>query len=265
MKIFEFVSYKKYLNHYIETSERRGLISELAKAAGCTHSYLSQVLNGKPELTPDHAWALADHLSLSKNEADYFFFLVLNERAVHHKLKKHLEQKMKNLKTEQLTTTKAVSKSTDNQLGIAQRDYYYSSWIVGAIHSLTASPNYQNVETIAKRLNLNPSDVENTLTWLLSNGLVKKAANKFVHSGQSIHLLTEAIHNKVNHLNWRLRAGQGAMNSENIHYTSSFTISQKDWDKLRADLITFIEDQRNVVHSSGADEGFVFCCDLFKI
>ena len=63
MRIFEFNSYKSYLSHYIETSGRRGLISELAKAAGCTHSYLSQVLNGKPELTPDHAWALADHLS----------------------------------------------------------------------------------------------------------------------------------------------------------------------------------------------------------
>jgi uncharacterized protein (TIGR02147 family) len=265
MKVFEFNSYKKYLNNYIERSGRRGLISELARAAGCTHSYLSQVLNGKPDLTPDQAWSLTEHLLLSTEEAEYFFTLVLNERAATPKLKKNLEAKLKALKSEQTQTTKVVSKTTDAQLLISQRDRYYSQWTVGAIHSLTASKEYQTIEKLSDRLNLSKLEVEQNLQWLVENSLVKKSGNRFLHSGQNIHLPTEAIHNQINHLNWRLRAVQASFRSDEIHYTSTFTISQKDWDYLRRELLTFIESQRKQIQSSGSDEGFVFCCDLFKM
>lgn len=265
MKVFEFDSYKDYLQTSIENSGRRGLISEWARAAGCSHSYLSQVLHGKPDLTPDQAWALSEHLVLTKEEADYFFLLVLNARAITSKLKKNFEFKLKNLRLDQLRTSKAVQKSTITQIDSAIRDRYYSNWSTSAIHALTASPCYQTIEEISKRLSLAPTEVENILRWLVENSFVKRSGQNYIHSGQSIHLPTESVHNQLNHLNWRLRGIQSSSKTENVHYSSAFTISKKDWDRLRSDLISFIENQRTKIQSSGSEEGYSFCCDLFQI
>lgn len=265
MRLFEHHSYKDYLRALIKTSARRGLISELAGAAGCTHSYMSQVLNGKPDLTPDQAWALNEHLEHSKDEADYFFLLVLSGRASSQKLKKALDAKLKILKAEQLRLSKAVQKSSDSQIEASNRDRYYAHWAVSAIHALTASADFQTVDEISKRLNLSSTEVESTLKWLSENSLVKRSGQRFIHSGHSVHLPTEAIHNQVNHLNWRLRGSLGYSKSENVHYTSVFTLSKKDWDILRSDLIAFIEAQRSQIQSSGSEEAYAFCCDLFRI
>lgn len=266
MGIFEHSNYKDYLRALINASERRGLISEFTRASGCTHSYLSQVLNGKPDLTPDQAWALSEHLLLSKEEADYFFLLVLRGRAVSQRLKNGLDAKIKNLKSDQLQVTKTALKSTDTQIDSSIRDRYYATWSTGAIHILTANTEHQTVENISKRLNLTTAEIESTLKWLLENSLVKQNGLRYIHTGQSVHLPIEAtIHNQINHLNWRLRGIQASTKKDNIHYTSVFSISLKDWDNLRSDLITFIENQRRKVQSSGSEEAFVFCCDLFQV
>lgn len=265
MNVFESTSYKNFLNGYIKQTERRGVISELARAAGCTHSYMSQVLNGKPDLTPDQAWALTEHLSFSKDESDYFFTMLLFDRAVSPKLKKSLETKLKSLRSSQLQTAKVVSNTTDQQLQVELRDKYYSQWSIGAVHILTASEGFQTIDSLSKRLAIPTTEIEEHLKWLVESKLVKKVGNRFVHSGHSVHLPTESIHNRINHLNWRLRSVDSSAKGDEVHYTSIFTISKDDWDVLRASLLKFIDSQRKKIQSSGSEEGFAFCCDLFKI
>jgi uncharacterized protein (TIGR02147 family) len=265
MNVFESTSYKNFLNDYIKNAERRGVISELARAAGCTHSYMSQVLNGKPDLTPDQGWALTEYLSLSKEEADYFFTLVLFDRAVGLKLKKSLEAKLKAIRSVQLQTAKVVSRTTDHQIQVELRDKYYSQWSIGAVHTLTASENFQTIENLSKRLSMPPMEIEEHLKWLIESKQIKKVGTRFVHSGQSVHLPTDSIHNRINHLNWRLRSVDSSTKEDEVHYTSTFTISKDDWDALRGSLLKFIDNQRRKIQSSGSEEGYAFCCDLFKI
>lgn len=265
MSVFDFSTYKQFLLTYIEKAGRRGIITELAVAAGCSQSYLSQVLHGKPDLTPDQAWELVDYLRLSSEEAEYFFNLVLLGRAANPKLKTNLDVKLKNIKNEQLHTTKMIKKSTDKVLTNEQRDRYYNNWVIGAIHTLTSCREYQSPDDIAERLNLSLQEVEHHLKWLIDNRLVKKEGRRFSHTGKSIHLPTEAIHNQINHLQWRLKAIQTSTRLDEIHYTSTFTISKSDWDILRSELLAFIEFHRKSIQASGSEEGYSFCCDLFKI
>lgn len=103
------------------------------------------------------------------------------------------------------------------------------------------------------------------LNWLADQNLVELKNARFIHNGTNVHLPTEAIHNHMNHLNWRLKAVQNYADDESIHYTSAFTISEKDWPVLKSDLIAFIKTQRKKIQTSVSDEGFVFCCDLFRI
>lgn len=265
MNVFESTSYKNFLNDYIKNAERRGVISELARAAGCTHSYMSQLLNGKPDLTPDQAWALTDYLSFSKEEADYFFTLLLFDRAVSPKLKKSLETKLKAIRSAQLQTVRVIAKTTDHQIQVGLRDKYYSQWSIGAVHTLTASENFQTIENLSKRLSIPTVDIDEHLKWLIESNQVKKVGNRFVHAGQSVHLPTESLHNRINHLNWRLRSVESSAKEDEVHYTSTFTLSKDDWDVLRASLLKFIDNQRKKIQSSGSEEGYAFCCDLFKI
>src|SRR5687768_13356982 len=92
MRIFNFLDYKKYLKEVIrENRGTHGYKTRLAKAAGCRSSYLSQVLHGNFDLSPEHALGLANFWGLSTTEKDFFIQLVHLARAGTKELKKYYE------------------------------------------------------------------------------------------------------------------------------------------------------------------------------
>lgn len=62
--------------------------------AALLHFDLSQVLNSKPELTPDQALSASAFLGLSEEAIEYFLTIVLCSRASTAGLKRHLEGKL---------------------------------------------------------------------------------------------------------------------------------------------------------------------------
>lgn len=239
-------------------------MTELAAAAGCTQSYFSQVLHGKPELTPDQALALGEALGLGLGEAEYFLLLVQHARASTLKLKTHIANKMQETAARRLSTASAVAATSDGAAEEALRDFYYASWRHSAVHILTACAAYQKPDAIAAHLGLPVREVVEILAKLTEGGLVKRRGSSFVHGGRNLHLPTPSLHNRLNHLNWRMRAVE-ALPESGVHYSSAFAISRKDWDSLREKLLRFIEEQRKEIGHSGSEEAFVFCCDLFRV
>ena len=69
----------------------------------------------------------------------------------------------------------------------------------------------------------------------------------------------------VHHLHWRLKAVERALFVEDVHYTNVFSLSEKDVEKLRRDIIQLIESQRKQVQASGTEVAYAFCCDFFAI
>lgn len=265
MNIFEAVSYKQFLRHHIRAIGRRGYITELSAAAGCTQSYFSQVLHGKPEITPDQALALGEALGLPEIEAEYFLLLVQHSRASTPKLKAHLAEKMRETAARRLSTESAVAATSDGAAEEASRDFYYASWRPSAVHILTACEVYQRPAAIAAHLDLPVREVEGILARLVEYGLVKQKGGLYQHAGKNLHLPTASLHNRLNHLNWRLRALAEPAVGEGIHYSSAFAISRADWGSLREKLLRFIGEQRKEIAASGSEDAFVFCCDLFKV
>lgn len=264
MLVFEYTNYKIFLRDSIQSFNRRGLISEIAKAAGCTHSYLSQVLSGKPDLTPDQAFGVAEFLQLSQGEAKFFLLLTLKARAATSKLIKHYETQMHSLIELQLQTKKAIESTTDYEIAAQDRDFYYSTWSTPLIHILTSCGEYQTVPKLVARTRLDSNEVVATLEWLLKRGLITKVESLYIHSGKNIHLPTNSIHNRINHLNWRLRSQEYKEINAGIHYTSLFAINKGDGDRLKSRLLAFIETQRTEISNSGSEEVLVFCCDFFQ-
>ena len=265
MGLFEYKSYKTLLKDHIHAVNRRGYITEMATAAGCTQSYLSQVVHGKPELTPDQGLGLAEFFGFGPIETEYFLLLVQFARATTPKLREHLKKQITDLAARRLHTEAAVKATSDGAIAEKLRDFYYASWTIGAVHILTACADTQRADQIAARLHLPLSEVTHVLQWLIEHGFVKREADRFVHSGKNVHLPTASIHNRVNHLNWRLKGLESTSDKQSIHYTSAFAISAADRDKLKQKLLAYIEEQRRDIGSSGSETPFVFCCDLFEV
>ncbi len=81
LPVFAHDHYRAYLKAVIAANpERRGFRSHLAEAAGCTPSYLSQVLSDQAGLSLDQLHRLAHFLDIGEDEWSYLRELVIAEK-----------------------------------------------------------------------------------------------------------------------------------------------------------------------------------------
>lgn len=64
--VFSFLDYKEFLRSVIYADNApRGIQSAIVKAAQCQVAYLNQTINGKPHLSQDHGYRIADYLKMT--------------------------------------------------------------------------------------------------------------------------------------------------------------------------------------------------------
>jgi uncharacterized protein (TIGR02147 family) len=266
MNIFIFNTYKEFLRAYIEEHKQKGLISRLANDCGCDRTYLSQVLNGKADLTPDHMTQMCDRLGFGEVDSRYLLLLLLRDRSSSPTARKSFALKLETLKRQNAVLTKKIL-SREKPAGVTEkmRTLYYSSWLYGAVHILTSVPEYQTVYALSQKLQVSPHAMTKLLKELLEMGVVKREGERYLHQGADIYLPRNSPQSHAHHLNWRLRAVERAMLAEDVHYTVSFSVSREDVDKLRDQVLKLIEEQRKVVRESGTEVAVTFCCDFYEI
>lgn len=265
LNIFEYGDYKSFLRDWIQEQDTRGTVADLAKGAGCDRTYLSQTLNGKVHLTTDHVVNLGEFLNFSEPERAFFLHLVLHDRAGQPSARAILRKKLDKMVQENLVLTRRIRhKETTEELSLEDMGRYYSSWVYGAIHILTSIEDFQTAGAIGARLRVPERDIEDILADLLKMGLVEKRGGRYVHSSKNLFMSTDSSFNSLNHINWRTRALGLANSKDGVHYTTAFSLNRDDWARVKMQLLEFIEKQRSTIHSSGSEELFCFCCDLFS-
>lgn len=263
-EIFYFNSYKKFLLHYIEEHSGRGIVGHLAKAAGCNRTYFSQVMHAKAQLLPDHVPGLARALSLTEPEERYFLYLVLWERAGTESAQSYFKEKMIRISEQHANLT---AKAKDSSVVVEfdeQFALYFGDSIYQAIHLMTAFPGGQTVSSLAKVAGLSPTKIQKILSYLLDLGLVRKSGAVFFHSGQNVHMAREGVWNKLNHLNWRMKAVEDSSNPKSLHFSSVFAIARADYAHLQRLVHEFLEEYQKFAKASGSEELVILCCDLFQ-
>ena len=100
MNIYNYDSYRKIIHTWIDETSDRGARTQLAGVAQCSPSWITRVLSGSVQLTPDQALAIAHHLHLSESEEDYFVALVDQERAATPLLRQHISKRLQKLRAE---------------------------------------------------------------------------------------------------------------------------------------------------------------------
>jgi uncharacterized protein (TIGR02147 family) len=215
-------------------------------------------------LTPDHAAGLVNFWGLMTLERDYFLELVNHSRAATANLRKMIEEKMTLLKENDDSVTGRIKRP---KIGSRFQQRYYSSWHYSAIHILLTVSNYRTLPAIAERLNLSRSRVLTALSELEEAGLARKNGNSWESVSFDLHLPARSLFTSNNHLNWRNRAIQDSLDleSDGVHFTAVYSLSRRDFRKIRAKILELISESREVALASAEEEVFSFCCDLFQI
>ncbi|MAF90226.1 MAG: hypothetical protein CL674_03060 [Bdellovibrionaceae bacterium] len=267
-QVFDFNSYKKYLNYRVNVVGERGIVTQLAEAAGCQRTYLSKVVNAEVHLTPDQAFRVCSFWQFSPDEKNYFLLLVDRERAGDKAYRDYLGVKLKALKIKH----QDLSQRVKNRKTIQEEDSfflmkYYSSWVYSAIHFLTSIPSYQDSKNIAARLNLSEENVLRVLEDLRENSYVAKNRRNWIyHSGEN-HLakISPLLNSHLN--NWRSRALLNAQNKEHddLHFSLVQSLSLSDREKLKNLILNFLDDFAKRANPSSPEELICLNLDFFKV
>lgn len=265
-KIFTFESYKEAMVYYLAEEAAWGSMTRASEYIGCQVSYLTRVIKDKPQLTPDHAFRLADFLKFTPEEKKYFLILVDFERATDSEFKLHLKKELNELKLK----NESIAERTQRKnltLEIFKANYF-SNWVYTALHFMVSCPSFQKIEAIAARLNLKKSIIKKYLNELEDQGLVELIKDdQWNFKSGNFHLEKNSPLVVLHHQNWRTRAIVDAQDFSNdsIHFTSICTLSETDAQRLKEMMLDFISQANRVVMPSENEECIAICCDLFKI
>lgn len=265
LSIYNFKDYKKFIKSYVDSvSPQRGLMRKLAEAANCHPSYLTQALNSKVQLTPDHALGIAEYIDLSAPERDYFLLMVDHSRSSRPTLRTMYEQKMNELKAKQEKIGERLQRVQPSNIEALSK--YYSTWHMSAIHILSSVPEFQKLDVLMEKLNLKRAQCEKYLQQLEEMGLVIHRQGLWQHSGTQLHVPDDSHFVNLHHNNWRQQAVLDSQQPQNgsIHFTGVYSISKTDYEVLKGVVLKSIESINKISTASGMEEGVVFCCDLFQ-
>lgn len=267
MNIFDFTDYREFLRE-LSSQEGlpRGFQASLARAAGCQASYFSQILKEKVHLTEDQALGIAEHLSFSVAETDFFLLLIRLAKAGTPKLKNYLKQTLEKAKRQQTDLSARVGAQkivhTDQQLG-----QYFASWIPSAVHLLTSSKEFQKIDKIAQRLSLPEGKIKETLQLLQEMALVEKQGDQYSYKGGTMHISKDSPWQSAMQTTRRHLALRSiAVNTEDsLHFSSIFTISPAEQEEIKKLLGSYVQKSHKLIQNSGTENLCCMCLDFFTV
>jgi uncharacterized protein (TIGR02147 family) len=267
MSLFDFMTSREIVAHKISTSsEKRGYKTSLAKIMNVTPSFLSQLMSGDAQLSPDHACLLCDLWVLDQRQSEYFIELVNYERATSPALKTRLAAKLEKLRLGWQPIGDHQIKKDD----VAIKNFlkYYVSWKPTAVATACNIPEIRTIAAVAKRLNITELEVGEILDLLDEIGLIKRDGDTWLASGEILGRSSEYRElNYLFHQSVRDRAFDDlALNVDpGIHGTLCFGLSRKAYAEIKQMIIAFTQDISNVVIPSPSEEVAFFAIDFFRI
>jgi len=266
--IFTYRDYKSYLNTLIAArpGRGRGMKSAMAEALSCQTSYVSQVLNENAHFSLEQADRLNSYLGHSAEESSFFLLLVQLARAGTPSLRKHWEREIESLVAKRLVLRERLD--VRKTLSREDQTTYYSSWLYSVIHMMLTIPQFRDKEAIARHLAISPGRVSDVLNFLVSIGLAKVSKGQYIAGESQIFLGSDSPLISKHHINWRLQAIRSVEKDgggDDLHYSSTWSISEKDFNKVKSLLVKSLDDARQTLKHSKEEEIICLNLDFFRI
>jgi uncharacterized protein (TIGR02147 family) len=265
--LFNYSDYKVYLAEKIthQAREDRSFRSRLSEHVQCQPSYLSQVLNGKPDFTLEQAHRLNHFFLHDKVEARFFILLVEKSRAGTRELKQFFNEQIEDARKARFDLKKRLKETEE----IAEKDQhkYYSAWFYSAIYVILSIPHFQSIELIANRFNLPEELVAEVVSFLEGCGLIENKNGKYHVTKKRLHLERESTFIQRHHINWRSQALQSAEKNlpGDMHFSTVVALSKADYEKIKEVFVKAIHSAREIIRPSEEEEIMAITLDVFKL
>lgn len=264
--VFDFTSYKAYLEHALGGSKvRTGARKRAAEWIGCHTAYLSIVLNGDANLSLEQAFRLNDFFGHDQEEREFFLLLVQMERAGSKDLEDYFFQKIQ----QHLLSRQTIRGRLQYEEGISAADQaiYYSKWYYSCIHVMLSIPGLQSKIALSEHLRIPVSVISEVLNFLESRGLAVLKEGLYQIGPRHLHLSHTSPHIGKHHSNWRNRAmaSLDLPSKNDLHYSVVVTLSEGDVIKVREQIMELIRANMNVIKDSKEECTFAFTLDYFQI
>jgi len=259
MSIYDFENYKDFVNQEIRNRPRmgRGEFMKLSKALRVHTTMITHVFRGHHHLSPEQGLAVADYLGLNSMETEYFMTLVQVARAGNARTREFYHGKVRELKDRSL----ALSRRLDfkNKLSESDQALFYSSWIFSAVRLLTAIPGMNAPHIIAEKLGVTLHQINATLEFLASRGLVEKKGQQFIYRELSTYVARDSLLASRHNINWRTKCLERIeqVSPSEMAYTNPIVIAEKDFERVTELIVNFIANFRKIADPSPSE---VLCC-----
>lgn len=265
--LFSYSNYKTYLHDRIrrEPKAGHGMRQRLADAMGCQLAYVSQVLRGDRHLSVEQAEALARYLGLSRDEKEYFIWLVEHDRAGSPGSRKFFSELLAQKREQYLQFKKRVDIS--KEISDQAKARYYGDYLYSAVHMLITIPAYQTSRAISERLQVSAERVTEVLELLKGEGLIQEDRGKLVPTSKYLFLEKTSPFILQHHTNWRLQALRSVARRrpEDQHVSLVVTLGEKDLQSLRRRVAEFLEEVSSTIKASPEERLVNLSLDFFEI
>jgi Domain of unknown function (DUF4423) len=201
----------------------------------------------------------------SPMECRYLLLLLQESRAGTQALKRHLREQREELKEQALSVQDRTPKEremTDTELA-----QFYSSWTYSTVHLLSTLDKSISIGEAQRFLGLSAAKFRRILDFLISSRMIRVTDDLIQPGTQLTHIGKDSPFLVKHHLNWRLKSAQAAedLTDEELMYTANFSISEKDFQTFREEIVKFIQRFLSVVKDSPAENIAQFNIDYFWI
>ncbi len=267
--LFEHDDYKIYVSHHPRYAVRGGP-SALAKHLKCQPAYIHKIFHSDSHLSLEQAERMNQFFGHGPNEGHFFLLLVQHARAGTQALAQYFRRQMDQCRKEENKLSRRVDQNTLQKLDPHAEALYYSDWHYAAILMILTMPAYRSVSKISGALRCHSNLVTKFLVDLTEMGLVKQeSVGVFVPLRSNLYLPQDSPHLRRHHLNCRgkvleqlLCSGYGE-ESQDLHYSSVFTLSVDDAYEVRKAIVACIEAIRARVKPSPEETMQLLTIDYF--
>lgn len=267
MEVFEFDNYKKFVEKSFEMRPKkgRGEFRRLAEHLRVSSVAVSQIFRGDRDLSLEQALSTAQFLILDHEEQEFFLLLVEKARAGTKDLRQYFEKKIAQTRK----TREALSQRVKEKISLSEvaKARFYSNWYYSGVRMASSVPGLNDVESIARKLDLPTTLVVEIAAFLVEQGLCVKDGDG-LHMGPSSTMLSADSPFINNHRrNWRLKGLEhlNKIEPKDLFYSGVVSLSQADVSAFKERFMQLIAEFVKGVQASDSQTLACLNLDWFEL
>lgn len=267
VSLFEYDKFSDFLENEVvkNTKIKHGEKKEIAEFINIHPTTLSQVLNRTRAFSDEQVFLLAKFFNLTEIECEYILLLHQIENSQNKIFKEALTKKKNKLKRRSQNLSERVEK--DKEISDMDKSIFYSSWHYSCIWVFISLEHGKTRDEIHQRTGIDKRQVNKVLDFLVQIGLCIEKEGKYCQQLGRMHLDKNSPHLKQHHINWRIKSIQKLDHPDelDLNFTAPLSLSKKDFEKMREELVHFIQNLSATVEKTNPEEIYLVNLDFIKI